>query len=164
MASGAPAIIGAILIYLFLSPFMAPATGQDYSTADLADFLKSQTLTVAASLQFLIMLVVITQLPAALLVKMGHLALRASDRTSMSDYMLTGFAIGVATAIVSYIFPIIGAFGIYAPVAGPVAMGLYRRFAGLEPKPLPEAIIVNRPETLVPADHPHRRRHMVIRG
>ena len=39
---------------------------------------------------------------------------------------------------------------------------LYRRFAGIEPVPLPEAVIAADPNALVGADHPSRRQHGVI--
>jgi hypothetical protein len=39
---------------------------------------------------------------------------------------------------------------------------LYRRFAGLEPLPLPEAVLANDSNALVGADHPARRQHSVI--
>jgi hypothetical protein len=41
---------------------------------------------------------------------------------------------------------------------------LYRRFAGLEPLPLPETIIATDPNALVGADHPARQQHRVILG
>ena len=39
---------------------------------------------------------------------------------------------------------------------------VYRRFAGLEPLPLPEEVLARDPRTLVPADHASRRTHAVI--
>jgi hypothetical protein len=39
---------------------------------------------------------------------------------------------------------------------------LYRRFAGLEPVPLPEAVIATDPNALVGADDPARHQHRVI--
>jgi hypothetical protein len=39
---------------------------------------------------------------------------------------------------------------------------LYRRFAGIEAVPLPEAVIANEEAALVDADHPSRRQHSVI--
>jgi hypothetical protein len=39
---------------------------------------------------------------------------------------------------------------------------LYRRFAGLEPEPLPEPVIVTDVDTLVSADHSSRQGHRVV--
>jgi hypothetical protein len=39
---------------------------------------------------------------------------------------------------------------------------LYRRFAGLEPVPLPEAVIATDANALVGTDHPARQQHRVI--
>jgi hypothetical protein len=39
---------------------------------------------------------------------------------------------------------------------------LYRRFAGLEPTPLPEPVVVSDVESLVPADDPSRRSHSIL--
>jgi hypothetical protein len=49
-----------------------------------------------------------------------------------------------------------------AMACGAIMGALYRRFAGLEPLPLPEAVIASDPETLVGSDHPSRRQHSVI--
>ena len=38
----------------------------------------------------------------------------------------------------------------------------YRSFSGLEPVPLPEAVIATDPTALVGADDPARRQHKVI--
>jgi hypothetical protein len=53
---------------------------------------------------------------------------------------------------------------ILAAAYGAVMGALYRRFAGLEPLPLPEAVIATDPDALVGADHPARRQHSVILG
>ena len=45
---------------------------------------------------------------------------------------------------------------------GAIMGALYRRFAGLEPVPLPEAVIATDPNALVGADDPARHQHRVI--
>ena len=47
-------------------------------------------------------------------------------------------------------------------VAGALMGAIYRRFAGLEPLPLPEAVLATDPAHLVAADHPTRQGHTVI--
>jgi hypothetical protein len=49
-----------------------------------------------------------------------------------------------------------------AAIVGALMGAVYRRFAGIEPLPLPEAVLAEDPRTLVPADHPSRRTHTVI--
>lgn len=40
--------------------------------------------------------------------------------------------------------------------------GAYRRFAGLEPLPLPEVVLSTDRARLVAADHPSRKGHRVV--
>ena len=49
-----------------------------------------------------------------------------------------------------------------AAAYGAIMGALYRRFAGLEPVPLPEAVIATDPNALVGADDPARHQHRVI--
>jgi hypothetical protein len=51
---------------------------------------------------------------------------------------------------------------IVAVAYGAIMGALYRRFAGLEPVPLPEAVVATDPNALVGADDPARRQHRVI--
>jgi hypothetical protein len=39
---------------------------------------------------------------------------------------------------------------------------LYRRFAGIEPVPLPEAVLATDVNALVGVDHPSRQQHGVV--
>ena len=45
---------------------------------------------------------------------------------------------------------------------GAIMGALYRRFAGLEPVPLPEAVLATDPNALVGADDPARHQRQVI--
>uniref|UniRef100_UPI001954EEF6 hypothetical protein n=1 Tax=Klebsiella aerogenes TaxID=548 RepID=UPI001954EEF6 len=49
-----------------------------------------------------------------------------------------------------------------APIAGALMGATYRKFAGIEPLPLPEAVLATDENTLVGADHPSRKGHAVI--
>ena len=51
---------------------------------------------------------------------------------------------------------------IIATAYGAIMGALYRRFSGLEPVPLPEAVIASDANALVDADHPSRHQHRVI--
>jgi hypothetical protein len=47
-------------------------------------------------------------------------------------------------------------------MCGAIMGAVYRRFAGIEPVPLLEPVIVTDENTLVPADHPSRQGHSVM--
>jgi hypothetical protein len=61
-------------------------------------------------------------------------------------------------------FPFTGVSFLILPLAaiGAIMMTVYRRFAGLEPRSLPEPVLVREVEALVPEDHPSRRNHVVV--
>ena len=59
--------------------------------------------------------------------------------------------VGVKTAAITLMFG-----------CGAIMGALYRSFSGLEPVPLPEAIIATDPNALVGADDPARHQHKVI--
>jgi hypothetical protein len=71
---------------------------------------------------------------------------------------LCGGVIAPFTALSSPVtFLLVPAF-VYGAIMG----ALYRRFAGLEPEPLPEPVIVTDVNTLVRADHSSRQGHSVV--
>jgi hypothetical protein len=49
-----------------------------------------------------------------------------------------------------------------AAIIGAIMGATYRRFAGIEPLPLPEDVLATDPRALVPEDHPARRTHAVV--
>lgn len=107
----------------------------------------------------------VTGLPALLLILVTHHTARALGRARGAQYAGIGaayaamFALlaGPFTAFTSVTFLIIP-----STVAGALMGALYRRFAGIEPMPLPEPIIVTDVEALVPADDPARRSHSIL--
>jgi hypothetical protein len=70
----------------------------------------------------------------------------------------------ICAYLLSPITPFASASFLLIPAAiyGAIMGALYRRFAGLEPVPLPEAVIATDPNALVGADHPARHQHRVI--
>jgi hypothetical protein len=102
-----------------------------------------------------------TAAPTALFVWAGHALARAFDRIDYRAYALAGAAVGAGLPLVLSA----GRLGVAVlPFAmlGAAVMSVYRRLAGLEPKPLPEHVVVTRPETLVPGSHPARQGHRVL--
>jgi hypothetical protein len=106
-----------------------------------------------------------TAIPSAILVVGMHHIARALHRTGAMEYAVIGaataFVCGFLLAPLSPFTSVTFLYGL-AIIYGAIMGGLYRRFAGLEPLPLPEAVIVVDANTLVPADHSSRQGHGVV--
>ena len=94
---------------------------------------------------------IMTGLPAALVVGATHIVARAMHRAGGSDYAAIGeglilFAPEAAWCITQ--LPMLAILPL-APIVGALMGGCYRRIAGLEPVPLPEAVRVADPAVLV---------------
>jgi len=122
---------------------------------------------IAAALpaQLFLTIMVATVLPSAIFVLCLHHIARVLRRKRARDYALTG---GVLAMICALLLAPVSPFTSVAYMLGPAAtygaiMGaLYRRFAGLEPLPLPEPVLANDLNALVGTDHPARQQHRVI--
>ena len=103
-----------------------------------------------------------TLLPSAIVVVATHAIVRAMGSARTLDYVLVGAGAGfvVGCMLIGFVKPLL--LLPYALVSGGLMGAAYRRFAGLEPLPLPEAVLANDVNALVPADHPSRRGHTVI--
>lgn len=115
--------------------------------------------------QMFIAILVGTIVPCAIFVLCLHGLARALRRQHAVDYAVLG---GVMALICAYflapIAPLLSGsyLAIAAATCGGIMGATYRRFAGLEPLPLPEAVLARDPNALVGADHPARRQHNVI--
>lgn len=117
--------------------------------------------------QIFVTILVGTIVPSAILVLCLHHIARALRRQRAFEYAAIGAAIALICAYLLMPFTPFSSVSymvILAAAYGAVMGALYRRFAGLEPMPLPEAVIANDPNALVGADHPARRQHGVIVG
>src|SRR5262249_11034812 len=109
-------------------------------------------------------------IPCAIFVAIAHGVARALRRTRGLHYAgigaLTGLAFGIVLIPFGGMpsFPFTGVGFLMLPLAalGAILMAVYRRFAGLEPRALPEPVLATDVETLVPEDHPSRRSHAVV--
>jgi hypothetical protein len=114
---------------------------------------------------FLITLTV-TIVPAAIFVMCTHHIARALHRQSGFAYAAFGGLLGaVCSGVIVPFMPFFAADTfpvVSATVCGTIMGALYRRFAGLEPIPLPEPVIVTDENALVPADHSSRHGHSVM--
>jgi len=75
--------------------------------------------------------------------------------TSTGGYALVALGVNLLCGLL--LFPLI-----LAAVPSAIAMIFYRRCAGLEPLPLPEAVWVGNKHALVAEDHPLRRYHQIV--
>jgi len=110
-------------------------------------------------------MLVVTIVPSAIFVLCLHHIARALHRDRAFEYAAIGSLMAVICVIlIAPLIPVSSFFVLPVSAAGYGAiMGvLYRRFAGIEPVPLPEAVIAADPNALVGADHPSRRQHSVI--
>ncbi|WP_315806648.1 MULTISPECIES: hypothetical protein [unclassified Bradyrhizobium] len=115
--------------------------------------------------QLFLTILVGTIVPAAVFVLCLHHIARALRRHRAREYAALGGAMALICAyLLVPLTPFTSVSYLLIPAAGCGAImgALYRRFAGLEPLPLPEAVIANDPDALVGADHPARRQHNVI--
>jgi len=122
---------------------------------------------IAAALpaQLFITILVTSVVPSAIFVLCMHHVTRALGRHRARTYATVGGAMaGICAYLLSPMIPLLSVsiLVVVAVAYGAMMGALYRRFAGLEPVPLPEAVIATDPNALVGADHPARRQHRVI--
>jgi hypothetical protein len=156
IAAVVPATVTSILsftfVWMFMPTYLAPPGTAPVFFAALPAQIFLTTLTA-------------TIIPSAILVVCTHHIARALHRSRGFEYAAIGsITTGLCGVVFSPVAPFtsltffIGLAILYGALMG----GLYRRFAGLEPEPLPEAVIVADYTTLVPADHPSRQEYRVI--
>jgi hypothetical protein len=119
----------------------------------------------ALSAQLFLVFLVVSVVPSAILVLCVHHIARALHRRHAWEYALGGAL--MAAIGVWLLSPMVPMFAgppltMASLACGAIMAALYRRFAGLEPVPLPEAVIATDPNALVGADDPARRQHRVI--
>jgi hypothetical protein len=106
-----------------------------------------------------------TIVPSAVLILSTHHIARAMHRSRGIEYAglaslmsaLCSICLAPFTPVTSFLVLLVPAI-----VCGAIMGALYRRFAGLEPMPLPEPVLVTDENTLVPADHSSRQGHGVM--
>jgi hypothetical protein len=148
-----PSVLATLLPYTLLPLLMNGFA--DKSTAHIfAAVIPAQT--------FLVMLV-ISVIPATIFMICVHHVARAMDRRRAWEYAAIGGVAAFGFALLlAFVAPLLAVLTMPAAFCGAVMGALYRRFAGLEPLPLPEAVIATDPNALVGTDHPSRHQHSVI--
>ncbi|PIT00479.1 hypothetical protein TSA1_06685 [Bradyrhizobium nitroreducens] len=148
-----PTVLATLLPYT-LVPLLMNGFG-DKSTAHIfAAVIPAQT--------FMVMMV-ISVIPSSIFMLCVHHLARASSRRNAWEYAAIGGVAAFGCALLlAFALPLLALLVVPAAFCGAVMGAIYRRFAGLEPMPLPEAVIATDPNTLVDADHPSRHQHGVI--
>jgi hypothetical protein len=157
LAALIPASLTAILSFAFFSMFLPPA---------LLPAGAAPIFLAAIPAQVFLTTLVVTIVPSGILVVCVHHTARACHRSRGLEYAvlgglmacLCGGVIAPFTALSSPVPLLLVPAFVYGAIMG----ALYRRFAGLEPEPLPEPIIVTDVNTLVGADHSSRQGHGVV--
>lgn len=104
----------------------------------------------------------VTAIPAAIIIQVTHALARAMNRMRGIDYAVIGAIVSCAAALTIAGYVPLWLLLPAVAVAGALMGAIYRRFAGFEPLPLPEAVLVTDPAHLVAADHPTRQGHTVV--
>jgi hypothetical protein len=157
IAATVPAALTSVLAFMLLSLFLPDFFSQGGGSGAIfaAAFPGQMFLTVWFA----------TIVPSAIFVLSTHHIARALRRTRGFEYAATGSIVaGLCALLIAPLMSVTSIFVLLAPglVYGAIMAGLYRRFAGLEPVPLPEVVIATDATALVGADHPSRRQHSVI--
>lgn len=148
-----PTVLATLLPYTLLPLLMNGFA--DKSTAHiLAAVIPAQT--------FMVMMM-ISVVPSSIFMLCVHHLARALSRRKAWEYAAIGGVTAFACALLlAFAVPLLAFLAVPAAFCGAIMGAIYRRFAGLEPMPLPEAVIATDPNTLVDADHPSRHQHGVI--
>jgi hypothetical protein len=157
MASMVPAAMVALIMIPFVTFFL---TKWDAGASQNPAW-TNQISQMAMPAYFFMLTLFATAIPAAIVVGITHAAARVVRRTGGLDYAVIGAAVGAlgAAALLMFFPPIL------IPVAfivGALMGAIYRRFAGLEPLALPEAVLATDRATLVGEHDPARRTRAVI--
>ena len=160
LASSIPALLVTMLFFMGLSGFFS-GFHNGWGEPMRFDWSR-QLIALGLPVQIFLMTAMTTVIPSAIFVATVHGVARALHRSRGVDYAGIGALTMAAFGIV--LIPFGGVGFVILPLAVPAAimMAVYRRFAGLEPRALPEPVLATDIETLVPEDHPSRRTHAVV--
>lgn len=156
VASAVPAAVFLIFtLPLFIIPVGLSAIHSQHSWAD-------DSVVMAWPVWFFFLLLLTTAIPTAIAVNVAHAIARGLKRNGIVAYAVIGAVIGCAVVLlaIAYLTPLLVVPA--GAVSGALSAAIYRRFAGLEPLPLPEPVLARDPAHLVGSDHPTRRGHRVI--
>jgi hypothetical protein len=152
-ASFVPAAVLALAAIPFFAAIFRTWHASDWST---------QILEVVLPSYLFMILVLITPLPAAIVIAITHAMARSLQRIGSVDYAVIGAIVSFSAALLmSSLLPTVMLMPAVI-LAGALMGAAYRRFAGLEPLSLPKAILATVPRHFAGKRHPARRSRAVI--
>jgi hypothetical protein len=157
IASVIPAAIAVLVIMPFVSFLFSHWKTDGSHDAELT----KQITTMVLPAYFFMLTLFATALPAAIVVGVTHAAARVARRSSGLDYAIIGAAVGIVASMALLMFLPASLFPV-GIATGAVMGAVYRRFAGLEPLALPEAVLATDRATLVGEHDPARQTRAVI--
>ena len=152
-----PAVLTTVLSITLASLLPGFATSMSSGT--------NAVIALALPAQLFLAFLIATIVPTAIFVLSLHHIARALRRHRAWEYASIGGLMAVTCAyLLSPLMPLVSGspLTIFAVACGAIMGALYRSFSGLEPMPLPEAVIAADPNALVGADDPARHQHRVI--
>ena len=162
VATAISSVVPAAMVALVTIPFVTFFFTKWDNVASQNPAWANQISQMAMPAYFFMLTLFATAIPAAIVVGITHAAARVVRRTGGLDYAIIGAVVGgvlISAALLMFfppsLFPI-------AIVAGALMGAIYRRFAGLEPLALPEAVLAIDRATLVGEHDPARRTRAVI--
>ena len=155
LASLLPAVIMAVIGLLLMG------LASDWTNGGLSR--SASIIMIGVPAQVFFATLVTASLPTAIFLLSVHGIARAIGRIGALDYAIIGAITGLVLSGV-LVFTEFRFFALPFALLGAMLSAVYRRFAGLEPLALPEAVLVRDNESLVPHDHPARRVHVVLRN
>lgn len=157
IASTVPAAIVALIIAPFAGMLMQKIDAGTFQNMLWASQIDRMVLP---AYLFMFMLFA-TAVPAAIVIGVIHAIARTMRRTGGMDYAAIGAGV-IAILLFAMLtwLPLL----LFLPfvITGAIMGAIYRRFAGIEPLSLPEAVLATDPATLVGEDDPARHTRAVI--
>lgn len=157
IASSIPAAIAALLVAPFAGLLMHKFPAGAFQNMLWADQISRMLLPA----YFFMFALFATIIPSAIAIGIIHAIARAIPRTGAVAYAAIGAGVAAfaLAALLEWMTPLL-----FLPfvIVGALMGAVYRGFAGLEPKALPEPVLASDPATLVGEDDPARRTRAVI--
>jgi hypothetical protein len=157
IASVVPAALVALMIAPFAGIFLTKWDTGTFQNPVWANQISRMILPA----YFFMLTLFATAIPAAIVVGVTHTVARLARRTRGMDYAILG-AVVMTVACLAFLMYVPPTYFSPLVIAGALMGAVYRRFAGLEPLALPEAVLATDPATLVAEDDPARRTRAVI--
>jgi hypothetical protein len=153
-----PAFIVSMLTLGVIMPFLAGETAAAPHPGPHSAY--AALLALPAQVMFVTLVTMFV--PSVFVVGATHGLARSLGRTRAIEYAGIGAAVGALGSLLLAALVPVPLLIVLGTLIGAVMGLIYRRFAGIEPLPLPEDVLADDPAALVGADHPSRREHAII--